>query len=46
MMYKNYNKRMFDYGFPKSDKEYTELSHHINKFEKINHNEVSFELIL
>ena len=46
MMYKNYNKRMFDYGFPKSDKEYTELSHHINKFDKVNHNEVSCELIL
>jgi hypothetical protein len=45
MMYKNYNKRMFDYGFPKSDKEYTELSHHINKFQKVNHNEVSFEFI-
>ena len=44
MMYKNYNKRMFDYGFPKSDKEFTELSHIISKFSKQNHDEVSYYL--
>ena len=27
MLYKNYNKRMSDYGFPESEKEFSELSH-------------------
>jgi hypothetical protein len=44
MMYKNYNKRMYDYGFPKSEKEFTELSHIISKFSKQNHDKVSYSL--
>lgn len=41
MIYKNYNKRMSDYGFPESEKEYTELSHVVAKFSKKNHKQVS-----
>jgi hypothetical protein len=44
MLYKNYNKRMFDYGFPESEKEYTELSHVVSKFSKLKHDKVSFNV--
>ena len=44
MMYRNYNKRMSDYGFPESEKEFTELSHIVTKFSKKNHDKVSNNL--
>ena len=44
IMYRNYNKRMSDYGFPESEKEFTELSHIVTKFSKQNHDKVSYNL--
>ena len=44
MLYKNYNKRMSDYGFPECEKEYTELSHVVSKFSKLKHDKVSYNV--
>ena len=40
MLYKNFSKRISDYGFPKVEKDYTELSYVISKNFKKNHEQV------
>ena len=35
---------MSDYGFPESEKEYTELSHVVSKFSKLKHDKVSYNV--
>ena len=40
MLYKNFSKRISDYGFPKVEKNYTELSYVISKNFKKNHEQV------
>ena len=44
MLYKNYNKRKSDYGFPESEKEYIKLSHVVSKFSKLKHDKVSYNV--
>ena len=41
MLYKNFSKRISDYGFPKVEKDYTELSYIVSKNIKKNHQQVS-----
>jgi hypothetical protein len=41
MLYKNFSKRISDYGFPIVEKDYTELSYIFSKNIKKNHQQVS-----
>jgi len=46
MLYKNFSKRMSDYGFPKVEKDYTELSYIVSKNIKKNHQQVFLLLFI